>query len=96
MVIRALDIVQFCNTAKDGEEVRAKIVPFLRNQKQVELSFDGVEDVPSSFINAAIVTLLNEFDVDFLRKHLVLREANSQIADMVVRCMANGIRALRA
>ena len=92
MVIRALDVVQQCNTSADGEAIYARLVPLLRSSEDVSLSFAGVRDVPSSFVNAAIVSLLRDFDPDFLRTHLTLTDANSQIADMVRRCMSNGLR----
>ena len=92
MVIRALDHVKQCNTAEDGKIINDILRPMLRKRKHVTLSFDGVSDVPSSFVNASIVTLLEEFDDDFVKSHLRLIDATKQIADMVRRCLANGIR----
>jgi len=92
MVIRALDIVETCNTANDGRHVYERLLSPLKRGERVNLSFEGVRDVPSSFVNAAIVRLLDHFEPSELRSNLILSHANSQVADMVVRCMSNGIR----
>lgn len=92
MVIRALDHVRQCYTAADGAIIRRAIAQQLAQGRSVRLSFDGVYDVPSSFVNGAIVELLDEFQADYIKSHLTIVDATRQIADMVRRCLANGIR----
>ena len=49
------------------------------------LSFDGVEDVPSSFVNAAFVPLLGSYSYDFIKAHLQVINSTRQINDMIKR-----------
>ena len=92
MVIRALDLVQRCDTAEDGWIVHKTLKDHLSSGQTVSLSFDGVYDVPSSFVNTSIVSLLSDFSEAEIKSHLVITNATRQIADMVRRCLANGVR----
>jgi STAS-like domain of unknown function (DUF4325) len=92
MVIRALDHVRHCNTAAEGIVINKVLRRELARSELVELSFDGVFDVPSSFVNTAIVSLLEDHDEEYIKRHLKVSSATRQIADMVRRCLANGIR----
>jgi hypothetical protein len=92
MVIRALDHVARCYTAADGAVINSLLSSQLDKGRLVKLSFDGVSDVPSSFVNTAIVALLGRYDEEFIKSHLTLIDATRQIGDMVRRCVANGVR----
>lgn len=94
MVIRALNHVKRCDTAADGWIINKLVRSKLARGEIVALSFDRVSDVPSSFVNTAVVSLLDQFEESFIKKHLTITDANKQIADMVRRCLANGIRKL--
>lgn len=92
MVVRALDHVSQCYSSADGAVIaRALRDAFAQNQK-VTLSFADVTDVPSSFVNAAIVSLLDDHTMDWLKAHLSIVSATHQTADMIKRCLANGQR----
>src|SRR5207247_652796 len=45
----------------DGDRVREKIVPALREGRQITLSFRGIELVVSAFLSAAIGQLYGDF-----------------------------------
>ncbi len=92
MVIKALDLVARCDTAAQGQIVNRALRPLLANGGRAELSFEGVFDVPSSFVNTAIVSLLTDYDESYIKSHLTITNATKQIADMVRRCLANGVR----
>ena len=92
MVIRALDLVERCDTAADGWIVHQILKEQLSSGQSVSLSFDGVYDVPSSFVNTSIVSLLSDFSEADIKSNLVITNATRQIADMVRRCLANGVR----
>jgi hypothetical protein len=96
MVVRALDHVKACNTAADGQRIHRVISGPLKRGEIVELSFDGVSEVPSSFVNTAIVNLLADMDIDHIKTHLKIVNINKQIADMVRRCLDNGLRRIEA
>lgn len=83
MVIRALDIVSQCYTQADGQKVYEKIMPLLKNGKQVDLSFEGVETVPSSFINTALIRLLDVVPFENIKTNLNFINTTKQINEMI-------------
>jgi hypothetical protein len=83
MVIRALDYVPQCYTQQDGEKVYNVIFPFLRDGKQIELSFDGVDVVPSSFVNTALIALLDVVSFDVIKRNLRFVNTTSQINEII-------------
>lgn len=85
MVINALDHVPHCYTSQDGEVIANQIRNGLSNGGNVVLSFAGVTDVPSSFVNAAIVALLDDFSAAYIRSHLSIVDSTQQINDMIRR-----------
>jgi uncharacterized protein DUF4325 len=53
--------------------------------EQATVSFRGVDNVPSSFVNGAFVTLLDDFDFEFIKRHLSVIESNRSINQMIRR-----------
>jgi hypothetical protein len=96
MVIIALDHVPHCYTTADGNALFLVLQSALSRADKVALSFAGVGDVPSSFVNAALVPLLERLSFDEIKRRVVIRDANRQIGDMVKRCFHNATRALEA
>ncbi|KQX19053.1 MULTISPECIES: STAS-like domain-containing protein [unclassified Sphingomonas] len=92
MVVRALDHVRQCYSSADGAVINHVLRDAFAQDSKVTLSFDGVVDIPSSFVNAALVPLLDEVSFDWLKSHLAVVDANRQIADMVRRCLGNASR----
>lgn len=83
MVIRALDHVTQCYTQADGQKIYETIYPFLQRGDRVELSFDGVETVPSSFINTALIRLLDNVSFDKIKANLKFVDTTKQINEMI-------------
>lgn len=83
MVIRALDHVNQCYTQDDGQIVYQVILPHLKNNELVELSFDGVEVIPSSFINTALIALLEVLPFESIKKNLKFTNTTKQINEMI-------------
>lgn len=83
MVIRTLDYVDQCYTQEDGQKIFSAILPFLKNKQSVELSFDGVEFVPSSFVNTALIALLDKFPFEVIKECLTFTNTTKQINDMI-------------
>lgn len=92
MVVRILDLVPACNTSAQGAVVADAVRAHLQGGHKVRLSFAGVSDVPSSFVNASIVKLFNEMQDGELPKNLAIGDVNSQIAEMIRRCLDNNAR----
>ena len=83
MVVRALDLVAHCYTQEDGNTIFRAISPILRKGEIVELSFDGVDTVPSSFVNAALINLLESVSFDTIKSNLRFVNTTRQINEMI-------------
>src|SRR5436305_11576577 len=62
-------------SSADGSAVHEQIANAFRKGDDVVLSFAGLEDVTSAFLNGAIGQLYGEFDEDVIRTHLQVLEA---------------------
>ena len=96
MVITVLDHVPHCYSSDDGFVIYRLLRPALSHGEHVSLSFAGVQDVPSSVINAALVPFLQQYGSRWLRDHLEIVGATRQVADMIRHCFGNAQRALEA
>lgn len=93
MVIVALDHVPHCFSQADGVVIYDALAPCLDNGRSVTLSFTGVEDVTSSFVNASLVPFVEAHGADRVKSLLRIVGATSQVADTVKRCFAIAERA---
>ena len=62
---------KFCTASDDGDKVHAAIVEAISRGDRVQISFEGVEDLTSAFLNAAVGQLYGEFAEDKLRSVLL-------------------------
>ncbi len=84
MVITALDHVPHCYTADDGLTIQRLVDAAMRRGEDVELSFAGVHAaVPSSFVNAAFVGLLERYGLDTIKRSLKITNSTRQINEMI-------------
>jgi hypothetical protein len=83
MVIRALDHVPHCYTYADGQVIAGLISERLSRAEDVVLSFDGVQGVPSSFVNAAFVGLLSKHSFADVRRYLRVIHSTKQINTLI-------------
>lgn len=67
-----------CVSAEDGGKVYDVISKALRDGKNVQISFKGIEDLTTLFLNAAIGQLYNEFKEDELKMRLSIVDATNQ------------------
>jgi hypothetical protein len=58
---------KFCIASDDGEKVHSLIAEAIKAGDKIRLSFAGVEDLTSAFLNAAVGQLYGEFAEDFLK-----------------------------
>ncbi|MDB5735598.1 MAG: hypothetical protein JWN16_2235 [Alphaproteobacteria bacterium] len=96
MVIRALDVVPDCYSWENGNTISKTIGALFQTGQTAIISFDDVTDVPSSFVNAAFISLLDEYTFEFIKSHLKLINCSSQIIDMVQRRFEFETRSLKA
>lgn len=83
MVIRISDHVQTYSTYVDGEVIYRLIAQELRKGGSVVLSFEGIKSLPSAFVNAALIKLVEEFDFGFIRSHLKIVNSTRQINRLI-------------
>jgi hypothetical protein len=96
MVLKVIDHVRQCFSADDGAKIGQILTEAFARGEKVQLSFAGISDVTSSFVNAAVVSQLSAFPVDWVKHHLAIRDVSSPSADVIRRCMANGERNMQA
>lgn len=94
MVIVALDHIPHCFSQDDGIVLHDLLAPDFASGRKVTLSFAGVEDVTSSFVNAALVPFVEEYGSATVKSQLKVVRATSQVADTIRRCFANAERLL--
>lgn len=82
-MIRVLDFVDRCYNGEDGQVIHDIIASSLTSSGRLVVSFDGVDSVPSSFVNVALISLLDEWDFDEIKRRLSFVDTNSQINDMI-------------
>lgn len=83
MVINILDHVERCYSNTDGDIILSLIKPKITDGQQVTISFNGVDSVPSSFVNSAFIALLDDFPFDYIRSHLKFTNTTKQINEMI-------------
>ena len=76
--IRIIEIVGggLCLASADGQKVYDAVAAALRAGRSVQLSFKGVEDLTSAFLNTAIGQLYSEFPEDEIRAKLSVVDAS--------------------
>jgi hypothetical protein len=85
MVINVLDRVPHCYTSGDGETIASLVRQGFARGDRVTVSMAGVPDVPSAFVNAAFVSLLDDYDFDFIRHNLSITDSTPQINHLIRR-----------
>lgn len=82
-MIRVLDYVDQCYNSADGKIIHDVIESRLKSDEPLTVSFAGVDSVPSSFVNTALISLLNLYDFNQIKRLLRFVDTNSQINDMI-------------
>ena len=83
MVIRVLDIVERCYSDIDGQKIYKIVFDYIKRGEPLTLSFAGVDVVPSSFVNAAFITLLDSFSFTTIKDLLSFSHTTPQINEMI-------------
>ena len=88
MVIRILDHVVQAESYADGEKIFVLIADSIKRGEDVTLSFDGIDAVPSSFVNAAVVRLVEIVSINAIKAHLHVVDSTRQINSLIRDRMA--------
>lgn len=81
--LKISNYVDRCYTNDDGEVIKGLILRELRQGKKVELSFEGVQSVSSSFLNSALIELLDEFSFEVIKSNLLFTNSNKMINEAI-------------
>lgn len=82
-VIRVLDYVERCYNSNDGQVIHDLIENGLKDNEQLVISFDGVDSVPSSFVNTALVSFLKIYDFEQIKKRIRFSNTTKEINEMI-------------
>lgn len=83
MVINVLDHVERCYSNEDGKIILHLLKRALKSGETVEVSFEGVNSLTSSFTNTALIELLKDFEFVHIKKHLRFINTNRTINGMI-------------
>lgn len=75
----------YCVSSSDGERVHEIVLARLHANAPVVLSFVGVEDLTTAFLNTAIGQIYGEMDEDVIRQNLSVSGANNDQLDLLKR-----------
>lgn len=84
VIINVVEVVgdSICVTDEDGKKVYDVIKGALSNGKKIIISFDGVTDLTSAFLNNAIGQLYGNFDEVFVKSKLSVTDISDN--DVVI------------
>lgn len=86
--IRITDHVAQASSYDDGQVIYNLIVDDVRAGRPVELSFQGLHAVPSAFINAALIQLVESVPLSQIVRSLQITNSTKFINDMIRRRFA--------
>ncbi|MDM8524168.1 STAS-like domain-containing protein, partial [Desulfococcaceae bacterium HSG8] len=70
MVIKLTDHVTHCHTNNEGNKIFNIIKPLIDKGNRVEISFNGIDSITSSFVNSAFIELLQYFKFGYIKSKL--------------------------
>ncbi|MCY8321074.1 STAS-like domain-containing protein [Bacillus inaquosorum] len=83
LLINVLSQVERCYSNEDGQIIFSAIDEAFQRGNKVALSFKGVEGVTSSFINTALIDLLDKYGFEFIKSNLLFKDTNKQINNAI-------------
>lgn len=83
MVLRIRDHITHAYTNADGEAIYRLVKHSLLANRPVVVSFAGIRDVTSSFVNSAFIDLLDSIEFDVIKKNLSFVDTTNQINQMI-------------
>lgn len=83
MVIIIKNHVSMPSSYADGEKIFNLIYPEIDKNESVSVSFDGIDSVPSAFINAAFIRLLERFSFEHIKNYLKITDSTHHINTLI-------------
>ncbi|MBU4353888.1 MAG: STAS-like domain-containing protein [Proteobacteria bacterium] len=84
MVIKVVNYVSQCYSNSDGAIIYSIIDRYIE-EKEIVLSFDGIDIVSSSFVNAALIPFINLIGFAEIKRKFKIINTTKQINDMIKR-----------
>ncbi len=81
--VRVLDHVEHASTYEDGAVIYSLLESAVKTNTQIELSFDGILAVPSAFVNATIVKLLEIAPLSVVQESIRIVDSTRQINELI-------------
>ena len=75
--------VPACDTNSQGDVIRKVILEALDTNEIIELDFQGIPNVTSSFVNSAFIELLPIVDIAAIKSRIRITRVNRQIGSMI-------------
>ena len=73
-----------CVASDDGQKIYEEIEKAFKAGKKVKLSFDGVDDLTSAFLNSAIGQLYGKFSEQEIKEKLSISEGTATQENLVL------------
>lgn len=83
VIIRILDHVELPSGYEEGEIIYKILHKKLQANEMTTVSFDGISAVPSAFINAAFIRLLDDISFDAIKKNLTFVNSTKYINTLI-------------
>lgn len=83
VTIRIKDYVSSCVSNDDGLQIYTLLKQILDRGDRVTISFDGVYSLPTSFVNAAFIELLDDYQFDDIKARLAFKDTTRQINHII-------------
>lgn len=84
-VISIKDHIDHCYSNSDGEVIKDILLKNLDVGEKTVLSFDGIDSVSSSFVNSALIDLLDVYSFDIIKSHVTFADTTRSINDVIKR-----------
>ncbi|MCB2829991.1 STAS-like domain-containing protein [Streptococcus dysgalactiae] len=73
----------FSNDNKAGEILFEQLKSYFNTDTVVTVSFAGISEVSSSFVNSAFINLLSCYDFNYIKSRLKIVNSTKQINDLI-------------
>lgn len=83
VTINIKDHVDRAYNGDDGAVINKILLEKMNEGEKVTLSFKGIDSVSSSFVNTALIVLLNHFTFEQIKNSVRFTSTNEQINDMI-------------
>lgn len=93
ITVRVHDIIggPLCVSAEDGQRLYDKILPLLKAEKPIALSFEHVDTIISAFLNPAIGQLYGNLPEDDIGRLLSVHDMADDDREVLERVIQNAV-----